>query len=435
MIVDRMTQLIGKTPMIQIPTSVTGLKNIDLYAKLEFLNPFGSVKDRVAWHMIEEDLDKIQDKQQKILENSSGNTAKALCAIASTYNIPFKLISAIAKVQETKDILRLLGAEIEELAAASECFDPSDPNDPQYLIEKEVQQAAGKIYFPSQFTNEKNPEIHEQTTAQEILEDLETVDYFIGGLGTTGSTLGLSRAFAKVNPNFTSIGLTAARNNYIPGIRSLEQMWESGLYQEENYQQVLPITEGEAIDGMLQLNRQLAILCGPSAGANFAGSLSYLKQVDVDLTERKKAVFIACDRVEWYLSYLKERVPEYFGGPIKNHSLYEFKRQSYHASDVELDFEDFQKKAAEEDALIIDIRSRFSYQLGHFEGALNMPIELWEKWIEQGQSVPKDKKLFLVCAVGEKTSFYAAYLQQFGLQAYSLKGGMMAARTLSQSAA
>lgn len=429
MIVENITDLIGNTPMIKIPAHLHGLKNIDLYGKLEMMNPFGSVKDRIAWGMIEEDLDHIKQQGQRIFENSSGNTAKALCAIAAAHGIDFKLVSAIAKVPETKDQLRMMGAEIEEFAAASDCFDPSDPNDPQFLIEKAVREAGGKIYFPSQFTNEKNPETHERTTAKEIIDDLGTVDYFISGLGTTGSTLGITRGLKAANHDLKAIGLTSSKGQFVPGIRAMDQMWESGLFRQDNYDDIIEISEKEALDGMLSLNRGAGIMCGPSAGANYQGAVNYLRGIDDELTSRKSAVFIVCDRVEWYLSYIRERRPEWFGEQAKPETLFHFEMQGA-PTEYQLNLDAFESYRQEKQPLIIDIRSHMSYKMGHIEGAMNIPFETFEQLIDNAKPFPENQPLLLVCAVGEKTGYHAAYLQKQGYEALSLEGGMLGYRSL-----
>lgn len=424
MIVENITDLIGNTPLIKIPSLVTGLKNIDLYGKLEMLNPFGSVKDRVAWHILKDDLADIKAKEQIIFENSSGNTAKAIAAIAGAYDIPFKQVSALMKVKEGRDILHLLEAEIEEFAAASDCFDPSDPNDPQFLIEKAVRQSNGKVYFTSQFTNPKNPDAHEHTTAKEILDDLDDVDYLISGLGTTGSTLGLLRAFKKAKKDFKAIALISESGNTVPGIRSLDQMWESGLYQEGQYEHHHVINETQALEGMLTLNRKLGILCGPSAGANFAGSLSYLKTIDETLTERKKAVFIVCDRVEWYISYIKERMPEVFGETAKPNSMFNFKFDAEN-QDAIISAEQVDEFVDEKDPIIVDTRAPMAYKLFTIDGAINIPLDTLNQMIDNNDPFPKDRAVLLICAVGEKTKRSAAYMRSRGYDAFSAQDGML----------
>lgn len=434
MIVDKITDLIGDTPLFKIPAELTGLKNVDLYGKLEMMNPFGSVKDRVAWAMLKDDLADIKAKGQTIFENSSGNTAKAIAAICGIYDIPFKQVSALMKVQEGRDMLHWMGAELEEFAAASDCFDPSDPNDPQFLIEKAVRESGGKVYFTSQFTNEKNPQIHEQTTAREILKDLGEVDYLISGLGTTGSTLGLINAFKKARKDFKAIALITKSGNMVPGIRSLDQMWESGLYNEGKYEHHHVIDEQQALEGMKQLNRRAGLLCGPSAGANYAGAVSYLKTIDDQLTERKKAVFIVCDRVEWYMSYIKQRAPEMFGEEPKPGSLFHFNMDEEDISAVLTD-QNIDNWIVNNNALVIDVRSPVAYGLSTIPGAINLPIDQFEPLINNQSPFPKDRPILLVCAIGEKTKRHAQYLRTKGYEAYSIEGGMLAYKNLKQKQA
>lgn len=424
MIVERMTDLIGDTPLLKIPAEITGLKNIDLYGKLEMMNPFGSVKDRIAWAMLKDDLQSIIDKKQKVFENSSGNTAKALNAILNSYGIPFKLLGGLKKVEEQKDIIFVLGGEVEEFAGVSDCFDPNDPNDPQYLIEKAVKESNGTIFFTSQFTNEKNPKVHEDTTAQEILADLGPIDFLVGGLGTTGSTLGITKVFKKHNPNFKAIALVSKQGEFVPGIRALDQLWEAGLYDEGKYEHTLEVSEKDALDAMLLLNRQVGLLCGPSSGGNYTGAISYLKTIDEKLTERKKAVFIVCDRVEWYLSYVKARMPELFGEQKKPDSLFNFNFDENDSSMV-LAIDGAGEWMDKHNPVIIDIRSSIAYNVQSIPGAINMPIDIFEKLIDGQTPFAKDRPIVLACAVGEKTKRHAAYLRARGYEAYTLEDGML----------
>ena len=97
-----------------MPVHVTGLRNIDLYVKLEMLNPFGSIKDRTAG-MIKDDLEMIKSKKMSIFENSSGNTAKSLQAIAGIHGIPFRQVSAFSKVEEQKHVMQIMGLKLKKL--------------------------------------------------------------------------------------------------------------------------------------------------------------------------------------------------------------------------------------------------------------------------------------------------------------------------------
>lgn len=433
MIIDKMTDLIGNTPLIKIDPEVTGLKNIDLYGKLEMLNPFGSIKDRTAWAMIKDDLAEIKAKNMTIYENSSGNTGKSLQAIAGMHGIKFRLVSALSKVEEQKQVMQILGADIEEIAGASDCFDPSDSYDPQYLIERTARSHPGEIYFTSQFTNQKNPDYHEATTGEEIANDLGCVDYFINGLGTTGSSLGISRRLKRDHENLKTIGVVPQGNHFTPGIRSLNQMWESGLFQRNQYDSFLEISEQDAIDGMLTLNRQCGVLCGVSAGANYAGAIKYLREIDETLTERKTAVFIVCDRMEWYISYLKERRPEIFSEPVKENSLSKYKddvnNEEFVVEPIALEKFIAQHKSS----IIIDIRAAQSFDLVSIPNSINMPLEIFQKWIDGKNPFHENMTVILVCAVGEKSGYYSGYLRSLGCNSYNLSEGIMGWRDIQDS--
>jgi len=432
MIYDRITDMIGNTPLLKIAPEVHGLPNIDLYAKLEMMNPFGSVKDRIAWGLIKDDLEDIKAKGQMIYENSSGNTAKALQVIASMNGIKTKLITYLAKVDSVKDIVRLLGAEIEEVLGGSECFDPNDPNDPQFLIEKAVKADPGKAYFPSQFTNPKNPDVHYATTGKEIVDDLKKIDFFFGGLGTSGSTLGAARRIrAEGNPDLVTVGICASKNDFIPGIRSLDQMWESGLFTKDNYADFVYVDSGESVDAMMDLVQKSGVLCGPTSGASYLGTLRYLQKIAPTLTERKTAVFIVCDRLEWYMDYIKARRPQLFGQEAKPGSLQQFEKAP--ANDAyAIEVEGAQDWINKNSPMIIDVRGNLAYKMTTLPDAVNIPWEVFESMINAADPFPKGRPILLVCPVGEKTVRYAAYMQGRGYKAYSLAGGILAWRNNNQ---
>ena len=425
MIADHITDLIGNTPLLRIAPEVHGIDNLDLYAKLEMMNPMGSVKDRIAWNMVKDDIAAIKAGGQTIIENSSGNTAKALQSIAASYSIPFRLISALAKVPEVKDILRLMGGEIEEIPnATSNCFDPTDPNDPQYYIEKAVREGQGKIYFPSQFTNEKNPETHYDGTGAEILRDLPHVDYFIGGLGTTGTTLGTSRRLKEANPALKCVGVCATKEDFIPGIRTAEELWEVGLFSKSAYDAILSVTAGEAIDAMVQLIRGCGALCGPSSGANYQGALDYLKSQG-PFTARRTAVFVVCDRVEWYLSYIRARRPALFGQKLKLGSFRAWQQLRMPVDpEIVLPLETAALWIDENTPLVIDTRSNLGFRTLSIRGSINIPADAFELMIDGNRPFPPDRPVLLVCPIGEKSLQYAQYLRFQGCDARSLELGL-----------
>jgi cysteine synthase B len=428
MIIESVTELIGNTPLLRIPPELTGLKRINLYAKLELMNPFGSVKDRIAWAMLKPHLDEIKEGKKTVYENSSGNTAKALQAICGIYGIPFKLISALVRVPEAKEILKLLGAEIEEIPSASDCFDPNDPNDPQFMIDRLVEANPERVFFTSQFTNYLNPTEHYHSTGSEILKDLERVDYLIGGLGTSGSTQGVARKIREKFSDLKVFGITAEKYDFIPGIRTVDEMWETGIYRQDTYNEIKSVSSAEAIEGMLALNRKCGVLCGPTSGANFAGAINFLKRQDAaPLDEQpKNAVFIVCDRVEWYTSYIRKRRPDLFGeinrATTTVHDL--LPEEIEEAPGILVD--QLCGWISRHSALVVDVRNHLSYSLGSIPGAVNIPLEQLEPLIENGAAFEKERPLILACQIGLKTKPLSALLCRKGYRGYHLMGGVRA---------
>ncbi len=429
MIYESIEDLIGNTPLLKISPKVHGLKNIDLYAKLEYYNPFGSVKDRIAKGMLQSSWQTLQEKGQTVIESSSGNTGKAVAALCSVHGVPFKTITNRIKVPEQRMVMQVLGADIEELPGFSECPDPSDPNNAITLSEKLVATEPAKYLYPNQYVSPLNVQSHEET-GREILADLNQVDYYIGFLGTSGSTLGAGRVIREKHPQAKIIGIIAQAHNHIPGGREAQEMWEVGLFEKSFYSEILSGTTQEAIDGMLTLVRQAGILCGPTTGANYSAGLKYLQQEDEQLQgtgERKAAVFIACDRIEPYLSYLKKHRPEIFSSDQDSRPHLSRLDDAAIEAAPRLTAEELWKQNEQESdkPTIVDLRGNFAYQIGHIPGSINIPSDHFDTLIEQGSIFPPGKKVVLACRVGDISQRYTAFLRQQGVECASLAKGIL----------
>jgi cysteine synthase B len=402
---------------------VHGLKHTDVYAKLEYYNPFGSVKDRIAKEMLDPQWKTLQKENRTVIESSSGNTGKAIAALCSINSLPFKTITNRIKVPEQRMVMQLLGAEIEELPGFSECPDPSDPNNATTLTEKLTVDHPGAYYFPNQYTSQLNVQAHEKS-GTEILSDLENVDYFVGFLGTSGSTLGAGKTLKKANPNAKIIGVIAESYNHIPGGREAQELWEVGLFEKSFYTSIEKSTVQEAIDGLLTLVRKCGIMCGPTSGANYAAAIRYLKQeekLSQHNGQRKKAVFIACDRIEPYMSYLEKHRPNLFS-------------QEELPSPLAITAEEITSapsKTCEQvsqldstECTIIDIRGNQAYAIGHIPGSINIVDSAFQALIDQGPIFPMYQELIIACRSGETSKKFVAMLQKQGYSAFSLAGGI-----------
>jgi cysteine synthase len=296
MIYNSITDLIGNTPILKINPEVHGLKNFEIYTKLEYYNPFGSLKDRVAWNMLEPVLQDSILNQKTIIESSSGNTGKALAALAGMNGLNFKTISNRIKVPEIRMILQFLGAEVEELPGLSDCPDPNDPNDPVSIVRAMVNQNPAKWEYTDQYFNELNWKAHYQA-GLELAKDLDRIDYFFGVLGTCGSTSGVIKALKDLNYQTNAIGVVADAASWVPGGRNMNELWETSFFKKDLYKDIVSGNIQKAIVGMQTLNQKCGILAGPTSGLNYACMIDYLKTIDEVQTQKQTVVFIACDRV------------------------------------------------------------------------------------------------------------------------------------------
>lgn len=424
---DSVTQLIGNTPLVKIGQKVHGLKNIDLYAKLEMNNPFGSLKDRIAWGIIKDDIDQISKEKKILIESSSGNTAKALAVLASMHGVELTTVTNRINVPEVKKILQIIGANIEELPGLSECPDFTDPNNPITYIEKKMAQNPNKYYHTSQYTNEKNYVTHFETTGPEIIKDLGKVDYFIATLGTTGSSRGTAEYLKQVNNEMKTIGVVSTKDDFIPGIRNVDETFEVGIYRKELYDSVEVVNSIESLVAMRTLIQKSGILAGPTSGASYAGSLQYLRQKDSTLRHRQTAVFIVCDRFEWYLSYIEKRKPEWFGFKPKPDSIRVFNTLQ-DASAVDLSIDQVEAWIQLNQPIIVDIRGAMGFKVGHIRGSINLVDKILTDLLDDGVPFDKNQKLLFVCPNGSLSQRYAAYLRAKGFDAKNLMGGLLAWR-------
>lgn len=427
MLYKSVTELIGNTPLIEISKEITKLKNINVYAKCELYNPFGSLKDRAGYAMLKDEIQKLKENNMTVIESSSGNTAKALQIICSMNGIPFKTVTNRIKIPETKEILKVAGAEIEELPGLSECPDPTDPNDPVAYIERIVSENPNKYYHTNQYTNLKNPKAHYEHTGKEIYEDLGKVDYFLGTLGTTGSSRGTIEYLLEKNKNLKKIGIIAEKGDTIPGIRNKDEMYEVGIFNKSLYDEIVLVNSDEAIEEMLVLNRKCGILGGPTSGAAFKGTLKYLREIDDKLEEPANAVFIACDRMEWYMSYIKKRRPEIFDSEIKRETIRTLTEEDMKYAKT-IDVNNAEEWIEKNNPIIIDLRGNLAYKNGHIANAINITDIFFEDLVDNGTPFSKENSVLLVCSIGDKSKKFSSLLNKKGMNVYSLENGMTAWR-------
>lgn len=427
---DSILDTIGHTPLVRIDPAVHGLRHIELYAKLEFSNPFGSLKDRAAWNMARPRVAEAAEQGSRLVELSSGNTAKALAVIAGMHGLGFKSVTNRMRIPEIKELLLLLGAEIEELPGQTECLDPTDTEDPLTRFHQSLSEPGSSFVHTDQYFNPLNAQAHEGGTGPEIIADLDgrAPDWFVAGVGTAGSSGGVTRALRAKDPSVKVLGLVAEKADFIPGIRNIDEVQEVGLFDPAAYDLIDTVGSQEAIDGMLALIRRCGILAGPTGGAAYHGAVRRLREVDAELSGPATAVFIVCDRVESYLSYVRDRRPELLGRRPTGHSPASVSREELAAVPA-LRVAEAQEWLLHAQPLVVDLRSSYAYTALHIEGAVNIVDELFEELVRGGLPFSKKRPVLLACPVGEKSLRYAALLTRMGHpDVRSLDGGIIAWR-------
>ncbi len=287
---DSITDVIGNTPLVRLDRLTEGLP-CEVYAKLEYLNPMGSAKDRIARYMIEKaEKDGRIRKGDIILESSSGNTAMGLALIAVRKGYRLKVVVRQKVSREKLDQLRALGAEIHIVDDSLPPESPYSYNNITPLIAKETP----NCYFPDQHNNRENNEAHYATTGPEIWEQMEgRIDYFVAGMGTGGTVGGVGRYLKEKDPNIRVIAVDPVGSVFCdyfhtgkrtePGRYLLEGIGDEfiiGCADFDVIDDVCQVPDADAFRTTRALVRKEGILAGGSSGAamwailKLAGTLS-----------------------------------------------------------------------------------------------------------------------------------------------------------------
>ncbi|MBW2678412.1 MAG: cysteine synthase A [Deltaproteobacteria bacterium] len=265
---------IGMTPLVRIHRLLEN-KTCDLLAKLEFFNPLGSVKDRIAAAMIDKaELDGLVGPETLIVEPTSGNTGIALAFIAAAKNYKLCLTMPETMSLERRKLLKHLGAEL-VLTPGSEGI--------KGAIQKaeEIVVGSKNTFMPNQFENPANPEIHRTTTAKEIWEDTAgKVDILISGVGTGGTLTGTAQELKEKKPDVQAIAVEPEDSPVISGgqpgphkIQGIGAGFIPGNLDTSLIDEVVAVSNAKAFETARQLAKKEGILCGISSGAAMAAAL------------------------------------------------------------------------------------------------------------------------------------------------------------------
>jgi len=263
---------IGHTPLVELKT-LSPKEDVRIFAKMESANPTGSVKDRVARAMIEsaEESGAI-GPGQTILEPTSGNTGIALAMICRRKGYPLKVVMPDNVTAERTELLRMYGAEI----VYSEGAKGSNG-----AVELALEMASDPTYYmPYQYGNEANPLAHYNGTAEEILEELDTVTAFVAGLGTGGTLMGNGRRLKEHDPETMVIAAEPMQGELVQGLRSLEDGFIPPIIDLSLLDRKIMVSNEDSILWTRRLLDREGFFAGVSAGAVAAIAVRIAGELD-----------------------------------------------------------------------------------------------------------------------------------------------------------
>ena len=291
--------LVGNTPMVRL-ARITPAGSAEIVAKMESLNPAGSVKDRIALAMIEDaERSGALKPGATIVEPTSGNTGIGLAMVAAVKGYKLVLTMPDDMSTERRKLLQRYGAQL--------VLTPAIEGMTGAVFAAEELVAKSRDYFmPQQFNNPANPEVHRRTTAQEILRDTEgRIDAFVAGVGTGGTITGVGEVLKQTLPDVRIVAVEPARSQVLgggkPGLHAIQGIGASfvpGVLNREIYDELIAVKDEDAIETAKRLTQIEGLLLGISAGANVFASLQLAKR----LGEGKRVVTVLPDTGERYLS-------------------------------------------------------------------------------------------------------------------------------------
>ena len=269
-------ELIGNTPLVDV-SALSPNPAVRILVKLEGQNPGGSIKDRIAWKMIQEaEADGTLSPGRTIIEPSSGNTGIALAMIARTRGYPIKIVMPENVSIERRQALEVWGAEI--ILTSGEEGSNGAVRRAQQLADEHPEWV-----FLYQYANEANPRAHYETTGPEIWRDAPDVTHFVAGLGTTGTLMGVGRFLKEQNPEVRVVAIEPPLGERVEGLRNLDDGYIPPVYEKWGGPDLLDrkriVRPRESIEWTRRLI-EVGIFSGISGGAALAGAAKVASEIE-----------------------------------------------------------------------------------------------------------------------------------------------------------
>jgi len=256
------------------PTPLVRLNRIvapptEAYLKLEWMNPFGSVKDRTARYLLEGMRARGDLDGRELVEPTSGNTGIALAALAALEGLKLTVTVPSGVPQEKLVLLRMLGATV--MSTPDELCPIDHPRDGAIALARAIAESpahAGRYAMPNQYANPDNVRAHYETTGPEIWEQTEgAVRTFVAGYGTCGTVTGVGRFLKERDPSIRIVAVEPQPGHRLPGLKNLEEAKPPAILDRSVIDDVIRVDDGPAYATTLRLFREEGLIVGPSTGA------------------------------------------------------------------------------------------------------------------------------------------------------------------------
>jgi cysteine synthase/rhodanese-related sulfurtransferase len=415
------------TPLVRI-RKVVPYEHTRVYAKLEWYNPFGAVKDRIAANLLA-DAEKrgmIEPGRTTLVEPTSGNTGLGLTMMANAKGYAVRTPLSNKIPLEKRAVLRFFGADVIEL---NDELCPA-PGAPEGAIAVARQLAfMPDFHMLDQYRNEANPESHYKTTGPEIWKQTGgRVTHFVAGLGTCGTITGTGRFLKEQNPSVQVIGVHPAEGHDIPGVRSLVQLAQTELYRPAEYDHLVEIQNDDAFALCLRLVREESIIAGPSSGMALAGAMRQVPDRPGNVL-----VVVFPDNIFKYASSVMRHFPGMFPGdeapPLDadpNAGQYDELIRNAKLSRDAVAVDAAKTMIDSGRTLIIDVRKPERYAAAHVAGAVNIPLAELPGSVSR-LPADQDSPILCVCDRGNISANGMLYLKSLGYSnVKSLNGGTSA---------
>ena len=284
-----------KTPLFELKSFGITQRNVRIFAKGEFMNISGSVKDRAAKAMIADGIKKgLLTKEKTIIDATSGNTGIAYAMIGAALGYGVKLFMPSNVTAERRQIMQAYGAEV-IMTSALEGIDGA-----YYEVMNEVQKNRDKYFYPNQYTNNQNWLAHYHGTADEIIEQTNgTVTHFVAGTGTSGTFVGCTKKLKEYNGKIKCYNMTPDSPFHgIEGIKYKSALLDNGFYYKSISDGTIAISTETAYEFTKQITRKEGLFVGISSGANVAAAVKIAEKAP----RNSVIVTVLCDNGSRYLS-------------------------------------------------------------------------------------------------------------------------------------